>query len=36
MQHTQFFKNLTMKGGLILLFITGGSNYSIDWLLRRK
>ena len=36
MQHTQFFKNLSMKGGLILLFITAGGKYSVDWLLRRK
>jgi len=36
MQHTQFFKNLSMKGGLILLFIAAGGKYSVDWLLRRK
>jgi putative oxidoreductase len=36
MQHTQFFKNLSMKGGLILLFITAGGKFSVDWLLRRK
>ena len=36
MQSTQFWKNTSMKGGLILLFITAGGRYSIDWLLRRK
>lgn len=36
MQHTHFFKNLSMKGGLILLFLTAGGKYSVDWLLRRK
>jgi putative oxidoreductase len=36
MQHTQFWKNMTMKGGLILLFVTAGGRYSVDWLLRRK
>ncbi len=35
-QHTQFFKNLTMKGALIILFITAGGKYSVDWLLRRN
>jgi putative oxidoreductase len=36
MQHTQFWKNMTMKGGLILLFVTAGGRYSVDGLLRRK
>ena len=35
-QHTQFFKNLTMKGSLLILFITAGGKYSVDWLLRKK
>jgi putative oxidoreductase len=34
-QRTQFFKNLTMMGGMILLFITGGGRFSIDGLLGR-
>ena len=35
-QETQFLKNLTMMGGLILLFITGSGRFSLDrWLLRR-
>ena len=32
----QFWKNMTMKGGLLLLFVTGAGKYSIDALLRRK
>jgi putative oxidoreductase len=35
-QHTQFWKNMTMKGGLVLLFVTAGGRYSVDWLIRRK
>ena len=36
-QQTQFLKNLTMMGGLILLFITGGGRFSLDrWLWRRR
>jgi putative oxidoreductase len=35
-QHTQFWKNTTMKGGLLLLFVTAGGRYSLDWLLARK
>ncbi len=36
-QHfTHFFKNLTMKGGLLLLFITGAGRYSLDTILRRR
>ncbi len=36
MQHSQFWKNMTMKGGLVLLFVTAGGRYSVDWLIRRK
>jgi putative oxidoreductase len=36
MQLTQFWKNTSMKGGLILLFITAGGRYSVDWFLRPK
>jgi len=32
----QFWKNTSMKGGLILLFITAGGKYSVDWFLRPK
>jgi len=35
-QHTQFWKNISMMGGQVLLFVTAGGRYSIDALLRRK
>ena len=35
-QSTQFWKNVSMKGGLILLFVTAGGKYSVDWFLRPK
>jgi putative oxidoreductase len=35
-QHSHFWKNVSMKGGLVLLFITGAGRYSLDWILRRK
>ena len=35
-QATQFWKNVSMKGGLILLFITAGGKYSVDWFLSSK
>ena len=35
-QHTQFWKNISMIGGQVLLFVTAGGRYSIDALLRRK
>lgn len=35
-QLEQFWKNTSMKGGLILLFITAGGKYSVDWFLRPK
>jgi putative oxidoreductase len=36
-QESQFFKNLSIIGGFLLLFVTGGGRYSLDgWLLRRK
>ena len=35
-QLTQFWKNMSMKGGLILLFITAGGRYSVDYFLRPK
>ena len=33
---THFLKNLTMMGGLLLLFLTGGGRFGLDRLLRRR
>ncbi len=35
-QHTQFWKNVSMMGGQVLLFLTGAGRYSVDRLLSRK
>src|SRR5262249_34145884 len=35
-QHTQFYKNVTMMGGMVLLFVTGGGRFSIDGLFRGR
>lgn len=36
-QEIQFFKNLSMFGGYLLLFAVGGGRYSVDaWLQRRR
>jgi putative oxidoreductase len=36
-QESQFFKNLSIVGGFVLLFVTGGGRYALDsWLRRRK
>jgi putative oxidoreductase len=36
-QESQFFKNLSILGGFLLLFVTGGGRYSVDgWWARRK
>jgi putative oxidoreductase len=35
-QHTQFWKNVTMMGGIVLLFVTAGGRFSVDGLLRRR
>jgi putative oxidoreductase len=35
-QNTNFFKNVTMMGGMLLLFVTAGGRYSLDALLRRR
>jgi putative oxidoreductase len=36
-QESQFFKNLSILGGFLLLFVTGGGRYSLDgWLRSRK
>jgi putative oxidoreductase len=36
MQLTQFWKNVSMMGGLTLLFVTAGGNFSVDRFLRPK
>jgi putative oxidoreductase len=35
-QSAHFWKNITIIGGLVMLFITGAGRYSIDAILRRK
>ncbi len=36
-QHVQFWKNISMMGGQILLFLTGAGRYAADrWLIRRN
>jgi putative oxidoreductase len=35
-QHTQFWKNVTMMGGIVLLFVTAAGRFSIDYLLRSR
>ena len=35
-QSTQFWKNISMMGGQVLLFVTAGGRHSIDALLRQK
>ena len=35
-QQIQFFKNLSIIGGFLLLYVTGGGRYSLDEWLRRK
>lgn len=35
-QESQFFKNLSILGGFLLLFATGGGRYSVDGWLKRK
>ena len=34
-QHTQFWKNVSMMGGQVLLFVAGAGRYSLDRLLMR-
>ncbi|HEY8579669.1 MAG TPA: DoxX family protein [Beijerinckiaceae bacterium] len=36
MQHSHFWKNTSIKGGLLLLFVAGAGRWSLDALLRRK
>ena len=35
-QHTQFWKNVSMTGGLVVLFVTAAGRWSLDHLLFRK
>ena len=35
-QETQFFKNLSIIGGFLLLFAAGAGRFSLDALLRRR
>jgi putative oxidoreductase len=35
-QNTNFWKNVTMMGGMLLLFVTAGGRWSLDALLRRR
>jgi putative oxidoreductase len=35
-QESQFFKNLAIIGGFVLLFVTGPARYSVDTLLRSR
>ena len=35
-QESQFFKNLSIIGGFVLLFVSGAGRYSVDRLLRRS
>lgn len=35
-QESQFFKNLSILGGFLLLFVAGGGRFSLDALLRRR
>jgi putative oxidoreductase len=36
MQKIQFMKNVSMFGGLLVLFSTGAGRYSLDYLLRKR
>jgi len=36
LQESQFFKNLAIIGGFLLLFVTGSGRFGLDALLRRK
>ena len=35
-QSTNFWKNVSMMGGMILLFVTAGGHYSLDQLFRGR
>ncbi len=36
LQQSQFFKNVSIFGGLVLIFVAGAGRYSIDAMLRRR
>lgn len=36
LQQSQFFKNVAIFGGFVLLFVTGAGRHAVDTLLRRK
>ncbi len=35
-QHSHFYKNLSMLGGLVVLFVAGAGRFAIDGILRRR
>lgn len=35
-QNTHFWKNTSMKGGLILLFVTGAGRFALDWMMAKR
>ena len=35
-QTSHFWKNVTIKGGLVLLFITGAGRFALDWIMGRR
>jgi putative oxidoreductase len=35
-QSSHFWKNVTIKGGLVLLFITGAGRFALDWMLAKR
>jgi len=35
-QNSHFWKNISMTGGIVLLFITGAGRYALDAMLSRK
>ena len=35
-QSSHFWNNVSMKGGLVLLFITGAGRYALDWMLAKR
>jgi putative oxidoreductase len=35
-QAAHFWKNISMMGGLVVLFITGAGRYSLDWMLSKR
>ena len=35
-QHTQFFKNVSMMGGTMVLIVAGAGRWALDWMLWRK